>query len=62
MNTSGILNLLISATAAGAVAFLTYFMAGGSFDKAGMSAAIAAAIASAVNHLRGTPNLGGNKP
>lgn len=55
MGGNGILNLVISAVAAGLATFIGYFSAGGSFDKAGISAAVAAAIAAAVNHLRQPP-------
>lgn len=49
------LNLLVSAGIAGIASFLAYFSAGGEFNKAGVMAALGAAIAAAVNHLRKPP-------
>lgn len=55
MDTKGFLNFVVSALASGVAAFIGYFAAGGELNKAGITAAAAAAVAAAIAHVRKPP-------
>lgn len=48
-------NWILSALSAGLAAFLLYFSGGGTLDGPGIHAALAAAVAAAINHIRNSP-------
>ena len=55
MNGTAVLNLLVSAAAAGAVVFVAMLATEGTYTKATIMAAVVAGVTAAVQHLRTPP-------